>query len=113
MPKDKLPGGQQFSIQTTFVARTTCIAIVPVARQVLEKLFVNFTYTGVTFTLVIDAPQIQQIIKHVENIFHFPSNELIINLCAAFRVMYLMISIIALDKFNNFHLFTIFNSMIL
>lgn len=113
MPKDKLSGGQQFSMQTTFVARTTCIAIVPVARQILEKLFVNFTYTGVTFTLVIDAPRIQQIIKHVENIFHFPSNELIISLCACVMYLILMISIIALDKFNNFHLLTIFNSMIL
>lgn len=59
-----------FRYRLTFVARTTCAAIVPVARQVLEKLFVNFTYTSVTFTLVVNTRN-QQTIKHFENIFHF------------------------------------------
>jgi len=41
----------------TFVARTTRAAIVLVARQVLENLFVNFT---LRLILVINAPRIQQ-----------------------------------------------------
>lgn len=71
MSKDRLPGGQQFSIQTNVCCTNHLCSNCPSCSSGTREAFCQFhTYTSVTFTLVVNT-QNQQTIKHFENIFHF------------------------------------------